>query len=128
MTKKEAAQAEGVSVLKSWGLVPLTVVHAKVARVSNSGMSRRIRLYMIMPCKDGNNIVDITYWAAKALGWSYKEGYNNGISVGGCGMDMMFHTVDCLSRAMGYKDLNQHNGEVKEGQYSYERGLIYKQL
>ena len=128
MTKKQAAQAKAVEVLKSWGVAPLTVVYAKVCRVSASGMSRRIQLYTINQFDSTKSeIVNISYWAAKAMGWDYKEGYNMGIAVGGYGMDMLFHTVDCLSRAMGYGDLNQFRGEVGEG-FGHGAGLIYRQL
>ncbi len=116
MTKKETAKAEGVNVLKSWGVSHGTIVYAKVTKVSASGMSRRVQLFIILA---GQDIRDISYFAAKALGWSYKEGYNMGISVGGCGMDMLFHTVDSLSYAMGLGALNQSDKAT---------GLIYKQL
>jgi hypothetical protein len=126
MTKKEIAQAEAVKTLKEWGIVDGTTIHAKVVRVSASGMSRHVRLYF---SKDGA-IVDISYWGAKALEWGYAgDGYNQGIRVSGCGMDMLFHTVYCLSYAMGYGALDQtHSKEDrninKEGFY----GLKYKQL
>lgn len=121
MTKKEALKNEAVGVLKTWGVNPETVVYAKVTRVSASGMSRRVQLSIIGTGHNGRpEIHDITYWAAHALGWSYKEGYNQGISVGGCGMDMLFHTVDCLSYAMGYGKLKQTDED--------KGGLIYKKL
>ena len=123
MTKKQAAQAEAVEVLKSWGVAPLTVVYAKVTRVSASGMSRRVQLFIDHNNQGEPEIVNISYWAAKAMEWGYKDGYNQGISVGGCGMDMMFHTVDALSYAMGYGALHQRN---MDGVVS--NGLIYRQL
>ena len=116
MTKKQAAQAEAVKVLKEWGVNPASVVYGKVTRVSASGMSRRIQLFIY---NDG--IINISYHAAKAMGWGYKDGYNGGISVGGCGMDMIFHTIDTLSWAMGY---HTQAGEDNTNCY----GLNYKQL
>ncbi len=123
MTKKEIAQAEAVKTLKEWGVVDGTNIYAKVTRVSASGMSRKVQLFFQKKSRDNymedSDIVDITYHSAKALGWGYKEGYNGGINVSGAGMDMLFHTVDCLSYAMGYGALNQ--GDSKQG-------LRYKQL
>lgn len=115
MTKKEIAQAEAVKTLKEWGVRDNTTILAKVTRVSASGMSRRVQLFFI---KD-NELVNISYWSAKALQWGYKDGYNQGISVSGCGMDMLFHTVDSLSYSMGYGALSQ-SGKTT--------GLIYKAI
>lgn len=104
MTKKEKAQAEAVKTLQEWGVVDGTTIYAKVVRVSSSGMSRQVRLYFTK----GDEIIDITYWSAKALGWGYAgDGYREGVRVSGCGMDMLFHTVYCLSYAMGYGALKQ---------------------
>ena len=80
MTKKEIAQAEAVKTLKEWGVVDNTEILAKVVRVSASGMSRQVRLYAIL----NGELVDITYWSAKALDWRYKgDRYNEGITVVG---------------------------------------------
>ena len=117
MTKKENAQAEAVKTLEEWGVVDGTTIHAKVVRVSASGMSRQIRLYVI----DGDRLMDITYWSAKALEWGYGgDGYRDGIKVSGCGMDMLFHTVDCLSYSMGYGSLAQSVNDTT--------GLRYKAI
>jgi hypothetical protein len=62
--------------------------------VSSSGMSRDISVFYV---KD-NQILNITYSVAKAMGWKLVE--RNGsraIKVGGCGMDMGFHLVYTLS-------------------------------
>ena len=119
MTKKEIAQAEAVKTLKIWGVVDNTIIYAKVTRVSASGMSRRVQLFANIKNNKDEGLMDITYHSAKVLEWSYKSGYNGGIGVSGCGMDMLFHTVDCLSHAMGYGSLSQSGDK---------HGLIYKQL
>ncbi len=126
MKKKEIAQAEAVKTLKAWGVKDNTLIYAKVTRVSSSGMSRKVKLYF--NDKDGE-LRDITYWSAKALEWGYKDGYNGGILVSGCGMDMLFHTVYSLSYAMGYGALDQTHNKAdrtknKEGFY----GLKYKAI
>lgn len=123
MNKKQKAQAEAVATLKEWGLVDGTTVYAKVNKVSRSGMFRRVGLYIVA---DGGRMVDISYWSAKALEWSFKDGYDGGIGVSGCGMDMLFHTVYSLSYAMGYGSLNQRNGEGRNDDDTI--GLIYRQI
>ncbi len=124
MTKKEKAQAEAVKTLQEWGVKEGTTIYAKVVRVSASGMSRHIRLYFL---KDGE-IVDISYWSAKALEWGYAgDGYNEGIRVSGCGMDMMFHTVYSLSYAMGYGAMNQTRDKMERNAEG-KIGLRYRQL
>ena len=126
MTKKEIAQAEAVKTLKEWGVKDNTLIYAKVTRVSSSGMSRKVQLFFN---DKGGELRDITYWSAKALEWGYKDGYNGGITVSGCGMDMLFHTVYSLSYAMGYGALDQTYYKAdrvknKEGFY----GLKYKAI
>lgn len=121
MTKKEREQAEAVDTLKQWGLKDGSTVFAKVNKVSSSGMSRNIALY-IVDKKEGRP-VDISYHASKALEWGYREGYDGGIKVSGCGMDMLFHTVYSLSYAMGYGALNQSHDETIK-----TTGLKYRQL
>lgn len=115
MTKKEREQKEAVDTLKQWGLKDGSTVYAKVNKVSASGMMRNIGLY-IVPAAECRP-VDIAYHAAKALGWPYKDGYDGGVSVSGCGMDMLFATIDALSYSMGYGAINQehHDQHIKYG-------------
>ena len=125
MNKKQREQAEAVAILKEWGLVDGTTVYARVNKVSASGMSRNIGLYIV---KD-DRPVDISYWAAKALEWGYKDGYSGGVRVSGVGMDMMFHTIYSLSYATGYGSLDQSNsGTDRNINDSGHYGLKYKQL
>lgn len=107
MTKKEREKTEAVNILKEWGLNDGTVVYAKVTQVSRSGMSRHVELFMVK----GEDLVDISYWAARALQWGYADRFPRGIRVSGCGMDMLFHTVNALSYAMGYGALNQSHDD-----------------
>lgn len=125
MTKKEIAQAEAVKTLREWGVVDGTTIYAKVVRVSASGMSRHVRLYITK----GEEIIDISYWAAKALEWGYAgDSYREGIRVSGCGMDMLFHTVYSLSYAMGYGALDQSHSTDKNINDSGHYGLRYRQM
>ncbi len=103
MTKKQREQAEAVATLKEWGLLPGTKVYGSVTHVSSSGMTRNIKLQITVE----GEIRDISYHAARALEWPYKDGYNGGVRVSGCGMNMVLHTIDSLSYAMEYGPTNQ---------------------
>jgi hypothetical protein len=67
-----------------------TVARTILRHVSRSGMLRVISV--IAP---GFN--DVTWRVAKVLGWSTDARHSDGLRVGGCGMDMGFHTVYNLS-------------------------------
>lgn len=72
-------------------------VRTVLRHVSSSGMSRDIS---VLYAKD-NQILNITYSVAKAIGWPLVE--RNGsraIKVGGAGMDMGFHLVYTLSSVL----------------------------
>lgn len=69
-------------------------VYGIVRKVSASGMSRNIDLYIIK----NNRPVFLTGWASIVLG--YKR-VDQGMRVGGCGMDMVFHCVSSLAEACG---------------------------
>ena len=102
MTQKEADKTHAIAELQS--IVPqYSNVYGLVAKVSHSGMTRRIRLFIVTGKK---TIRDISYRAAQVLGWSENE---NGIRVTGCGMDMIFHTISTLSYALGY----DKDGKIK---------------
>lgn len=70
-------------------------VYTILRHCSASGMTRWLDLYIIKdntPCR-------ITWQAAQALGYTYDRKYD-ALKVGGCGMDMGFHVVYCLSRRL----------------------------
>jgi hypothetical protein len=72
-------------------------IRTVLRHVSSSGMNRDISVFY---AKD-NQILNITYSVAKAIGWPLVE--RNGsraIKVGGCGMDMGFHLVYTLSSVL----------------------------
>jgi hypothetical protein len=71
-------------------------IYGIVRKVSASGMSRNIDLYII---KD-NAPVYLTGYAAAILGW--KMAKDRGMIVNGCGMDMVFHAGESLVRACGF--------------------------
>lgn len=97
-------------------------VYAHIESVSNSGMSRRILFYRIVS-NDYNDraeninyhIENITPDIAWLTGWikegEYKQGgkymSEAGFRVGGCGMDMVFHTLYSALPYEEAKDWNQ---------------------
>ena len=72
-------------------------IYTLLRSVSSSGMTRHISLKFAQD----NNIYDITYLAAQAMGdrVSDRNGYNT-IKVSGTGMDMGFHLVYNLSSVL----------------------------
>jgi hypothetical protein len=74
-----------------------TKVHTILRHVSASGMSRDISLVIAQ----GDEIIDITYYAAHALGDKVSESKGHRvIKVSGTGMDMGFHLVYNLSSVL----------------------------
>ncbi len=90
-TQREREQSEAIVYLREW-IKPGDTVYTKVDRVSRSGMSRVISAYVIRD----NQPQWISYNVARALGWGFDD-KQEGVKVGGCGMDMGFHLVYELS-------------------------------
>lgn len=97
---KELYRAQCIDKVKTM-LENVDTVYGIVRHVSASGMSRDIDLYII---KD-NRLVYLTGYASTILGYPMSK--NQGMKVGGCGMDMVFHCVSSLAQAIGrdYKTL-----------------------
>lgn len=91
---KTTEQQNAVKALRK-SLKAGATVYTVLRHVSSSGMSRRIDLYTIHK----NQPRSITYYTAKALGYN-RNPDKEGITVGGCGMDMGFHLVYNLGRAL----------------------------
>ena len=84
-------------------------VYTVLRSVSSSGMSRTLSLKV---AKEGK-ILDLTYYAAIILEWPLVEvNGSRALRVGGCGMDMGFHTVYTLSRV-----LFREEGSTKDAGY-----------
>jgi hypothetical protein len=101
---------------------------------ARSGMARDISLKTIWL---GSN-VDITHWAAQALGERCRDSHgHNAIRVGGCGMDMGFSLVYNLSYVLYPKGFacigagcpsNDHsNWGDRENTYHQSGGYALKQ-
>jgi len=74
-------------------VAPGARVFVSQRRVSVSGMSRLLRIYVLQ----GDDLLSVTYSVSAVLDWRWADG---DLRVTGCGMDMHWHTVDCLSRAL----------------------------
>ena len=99
MTTKTVKEDQGYAIerLTDHYLKPSDTVYTLGRYVSASGMSRDISLFIAQ----GGEIIDITFYAAHALGWKLVE--RNGrraIRVSGAGMDMGFHTVYTLASVL----------------------------
>jgi hypothetical protein len=93
-SERDAERAESIKALRSMGVKPGAKVYTSVVHVARSGMSRHIRVFLV---KRGD-VSDVTWHVARVLGM--RRANDGGLVVGGCGMDMCFHTVYCLGRAM----------------------------
>ena len=92
-TEKEEARAELLKILS-----PGDTVYTILRHVSKSGMTRHIDVYTIQDNKPFyltayvSKLCGIRRLPASASMWS--------LVVGGCGMDMGYHVVYCLGRAL----------------------------
>lgn len=72
-------------------------VYTILRSVSASGMTRNISLVIAQ----GDEIIDITYYAAHAMGDKVSESKGHrAVRVNGCGMDLGFHLVYNLSSVL----------------------------
>ena len=114
--EQETRRTESIAYLKSV-LKPGALVTTILKHVSNSGMSRRISL--AVPLKDKRTkrlyIQNLDWYASNVLGYKVHE--RGGLVVGGCGMDMGFHVVYSLARALwpngDGKYITNRNGDTK---------------
>lgn len=118
MAKITAAEREEARTYLRKLLPVGSSVYGSVVHVARSGMSRTIRFYV----SEAGAIHDITGQVATALGSSTTERPTYGLRVGGCGMDMVFHTIMNLSYALhgghGEPDaaqLKARNGRLARG-------------
>lgn len=108
----QAERDEAIGKLREW-IRPGDTVYTILDHVSNSGMSRIIRV-VLLKCEQhsqfpaDSTVTDLhpNYLIGKALGYSHgrrrgKE--TDGLRVDGCGMDMGYHLIDSLSSALGYR-------------------------
>lgn len=117
MSKKEQKQADydyAKKQLLEYYVNEGDTVYTVLRSVSSSGMSRTISLKV---ARNGK-ILDLTYFASVVLGWPLVE--KNGsraLRVGGCGMDMGFHTVYTLARVL-FRDKYEGQPDAVDAGYS----------
>ena len=90
---KEEQQESREFLLKH--LPPSTKVYTIVTHVSRSGMMRRIKAFIII----NNEPYDLS-WRIAELGLFQRKYPYDDLTVYGCGMDMSFHLVYELGRAL----------------------------
>lgn len=73
-----------------------------VKHVSSSGMTRTIAMREVSVGKDGQVSILQFDWFFEQLGYRYDKNHN-GISVGGCGMDMIFATINSIASTLQYR-------------------------
>lgn len=103
---KRLSAAEGKRLLRAEAAATLRKVLAEgsevwglVLSVSASGMSRKARFYAIK----GSQPLNITGDIARVLGWRHDGG--DWVTLRGCGMDMLWHTVENIGSALGIAGL-----------------------
>lgn len=117
MKYSESEIAESMKYLHKV-LKPGSEVLTVLRNVSRSGMSRRIDLYTVHK----GEIVYLSHTAAVVMGLPSP---NNGIKVGGCGMDMGFHLVYNLGATMWPKGTPKPHG-TRNGEPDSDGGCALK--
>lgn len=80
---------------------PSKTVYAIIRRVSASGMTRYIDFYTYR----NGRMEPLTYRMSVITNWRLHE---KGLVVSGCGMDMVFATVDVVTHTIGLKKIPQY--------------------
>lgn len=109
-------------------LKPGDTVHTVLSSVSRSGMTRVIRVLILKPDKkapNGVQILEPTYAVSAVL--DYRMSKNcDGLVVGGCGMDMGFHVVYSLGKALWPDGTDKPHG-TRNGEPDRDGGYALKQ-
>jgi len=84
--KNNESKTELSKIIKKGG-----TVYTNIIRVSNNGMYRHIKVYVVK----GGEILNITHLVADMLGYKTTKTYSLGVS--GCGMDMSYKVVADIS-------------------------------
>lgn len=109
-------------------LKPGDTVHTVLSHVSRSGMSRVIRVLILKPHKkspNGVQVLEPTYAVSSILDYRMSKN-NDGLVVGGCGMDMGFHVVYSLGKALWPNGTDKPHG-TRNGEPDRDGGYALKQ-
>ena len=93
--QKRQEQAEAIETLRR-DFPQDSTVHTVIRHVTSSGMSRSISVLCV---GEDDDIYDVSYLVARALGWRVDQTHG-GVKVNGAGMDMAFHLVYSLSQTL----------------------------
>ena len=85
-----------------------------IKSVSRSGMSRKMEFY-------APNFDRIGYYIARIIDYPYNP--DKGLSVSGCGMDMIFHVLSSLNYAMARLD-GKYDELKEKGERIYDNYFI----
>jgi hypothetical protein len=116
-------RAESVALLREL-FPPGSEVRTVVKHVSRSGMGRVIDVLAIKPAQnsDAPRIISVGHDVARVLDSRFDFDHD-GVWVEGCGMDMCFHLVYTLARALYSDDaetLEKHNRTWRDAGYTLE--------
>jgi hypothetical protein len=121
-TKEEQTQAR-TYLLEI--LQPGATVYTVCTHVASSGMSRVLELLVALPDSDGKPYIRRISWlACKAAGFSWSKAHE-GLQIRGCGMDMGFHAVYSLGRALWPDGTPEPHGQ-RNGQPDTDGGYALR--
>ena len=123
MKYSKSEKQEALEKLKSW-IKKGDTLHTTVRHVSRSGMMRHISVKHLKATDNSERPVNISnydYHIARVLDLPEAPNYQ-GVKVGGCGMDMGFHLVYSLSRAL-FKDEPKGEGDRDHGYWIKQEWL-----
>ena len=130
LTKAQQAERDLAILTLREMFPPNTTVTVLLRHVSQSGMSRAISVL--------HNERDVSWLVARATGFKFNQRWG-GLTVTGCGMDIGFHLVYSLSRALygepgayvcngdrGYDPVTyQSNGNTRCASNDHSNGAPY---
>tara|TARA_Y100000114_G_scaffold143883_1_gene151874 strand:+ start:350 stop:721 length:372 start_codon:yes stop_codon:yes gene_type:complete len=119
--KKE--KQEALESLKEW-IKKGDTLHTTVKHVSRNGMMRYITTRHLKKSDHQDREVNVSnydYHIARVLDLPLAPNYQ-GVKIGGCGMDMGFHLVYSLSRAL-FKDEPRGEGDRDHGYWINQEWL-----
>jgi hypothetical protein len=109
--KLNKSQKEAYEYLKDYRSLKL---QATIVSVAKSGMSRKIKFFII---KD-SHLINITENIARLLESNEKHPAADGMRVSGCGTDMIFHTIVCLNYKIAEIEEVKLSGIGSDNSYS----------
>lgn len=141
-TKSKIRDEDKATALKNLrkALKPGATIYFVVTHVARSGMQRSIEFYIPATCVENETVIGvmgstrkpvrrltierITWEMSRILGYRIDQ-KNGGLVVGGCGMDMGFHCVYTLGRALFPEGTRKPHG-MRNGKPDSDGGYALK--